>query len=209
LLPRLAMEGFAPDTLAWLEQNPQWDPRFLLAPAHQRNQFLAEVAQRGAQPLGGHASVKASGLLMGQNEFDGLVGRVSQVNGLCLAAQGKAMDLAILRMSQELLLAEENKDNPGESKKSEDDELDGVPARFIGPLLADLVAHEVGHTLGLRHNFKASSLYTLADINSTKIKGKPHAASVMDYLPININMKDGEIQGDYGMITVGPYDVWA
>lgn len=210
LLPRLAMEGFAPDTLAWLEQNPQWDPRFLFSPAHQRNQFLAEVARRGAQPLGGHPSSKASGLLMGQNEFDGLVGRVSQVNGLCLAAQGKAMDLAILRMSQELLLAEENKDNPGEAKKSEDDELDGVPARFIGPLLADLVAHEVGHTLGLRHNFKASGLYSLAEINSKKLKGqKPFAGSVMDYLPLNINMKSGEVQGDFAMIDVGPYDKWA
>jgi hypothetical protein len=31
----------------------------------------------------------------------------------------------------------------------------------------------------------------------------------MDYLPININMKDGEVQGDYAMIDIGPYDVWA
>ena len=31
-----------------------------------------------------------------------------------------------------------------------------MPEWFVGPLLADLVAHEVGHTLGLRHNFKAS-----------------------------------------------------
>ena len=31
----------------------------------------------------------------------------------------------------------------------------------------------------------------------------------MDYLPININMKDGEIQGDYAMIDIGPYDMWA
>ena len=31
----------------------------------------------------------------------------------------------------------------------------------------------------------------------------------MDYLPININMKDGEVQGDFGMIDIGPYDMWA
>ncbi len=128
-----------------------------------------------------------------------------------MAAQGKAFDLALMRMSYDLLLEEDAKANPDAAKaKSEDDELDGVPARFIGPLLADLVAHEVGHTLGLRHNFKASSLYSLADINSKKLKGqKPFAGSVMDYLPININMQDGETQGDYAMIDVGPYDMWA
>lgn len=212
ILPRMAMEGFAPDTLTWLEHNPHWDPRFLLAPAHQRNLLRAEMDRRGAQPLGGHPLAIPSGKLMGSSEYDGLVGRVSQINGLCLAAEGKAFDLALMRMSHELLLlAEEAQDDPNQPKiKSEDDDLDGVPARFIGPLIADLVAHEVGHTLGLRHNFKASSLYSLADINSKKLKGqKPFASSVMDYLPININMKDGEVQGDYAMIDIGPYDQWA
>jgi hypothetical protein len=210
LLPRLAMEGFAPETLAWLERNPQFDPRFLLAPAHERNRLLAEMARRGAQPLGGHPLGNPSGPMLGNSEFDGLVGRVSQVNGLCLAAEGKAFDVALLRMSYDMLLEEEAKNNPGQPKTDEDDNLDGVPARYIGPLMADLVAHEVGHTLGLRHNFKASGLYSLADINSKKLKGqKPFAASVMDYLPININMQDGEMQGDYAMIDVGPYDMWA
>ena len=46
-----------------------------------------------------------------------------------------------------------------------------------GPLIAELVAHEVGHTLGLRHNFKSSSMYTLAEINSPKVKGKPFKIS--------------------------------
>ena len=44
------------------------------------------------------------------------------------------------------------------SKETTADMLDGMPDWFVGPLLADLVAHEVGHTLGLRHNFKASAL---------------------------------------------------
>jgi hypothetical protein len=211
LLPRLAMEGFAPETLTWLEQNPQWDPRFLLAPAHERNQMLAEIARRGPQPLGGHPLGVPTGPLMGKNEYDGLSGRVSQVNGMCMAAHGKAFDLAVMRMSYDLLLAAEAQENPGHAaEKSDDDNLDGVPARFVGPMLADLVAHEVGHTLGLRHNFKASSLYTMAEVNSKKVKGqKAMASSVMDYLPININMKDGEVQGDYAMIDIGPYDLWA
>jgi hypothetical protein len=50
----------------------------------------------------------------------------------------------------------------------------------------------------------------LSDINSKKLKGqKPLASSVMDYLPVNMNFKDGEVQGDYTMIGVGPYDIWA
>ncbi len=214
MLPQLAMEGFAPETLAWLEQNPQWDPRYLLGQGHERNRFLAEQAKLGPQALGGHPFAQPINKLLGTNEFDGLTGRVSQVNGMCLAARGKAFDLALLSLSMELLEQEQAKlqkpENKEEPKKTDEDELDGIPARFIGPMLADLVAHEVGHTLGLRHNFKASSLYSMAEVNSNKVKGKkPFAGSVMDYLPININMKDGEVQGDYTMISVGPYDMWA
>ncbi len=88
--------------------------------------------------------------------------------------------------------------------------LDGMPESFIGPLLADLVAHEVGHTLGLRHNFKASSIYSIKEINSEEVKArKAFAGSVMDYLPINLRIAEGEVQGDFAMIDLGPYDLWA
>ena len=46
--------------------------------------------------------------------------------------------------------------------------------------------HEVGHTLGLRHNFKSSWIYDAKDIHDTSITGKSHIGSVMDYDPINI-----------------------
>ena len=116
---------------------------------------------------------------------------------------------------------DEEKEDKDEKKKDEKkdpkppapqqgDVLDGIPDWFVGPLLADLVAHEIGHTLGLRHNFKASSIYTLEEINSEEIKGKkPFAGSVMDYLPVNLRMTQGEVQGDYAMIDIGPYDLWA
>ncbi|NOX56555.1 MAG: hypothetical protein GXP27_19350, partial [Planctomycetes bacterium] len=53
-------------------------------------------------------------------------------------------------------------------------------------------------------------VYPLAEINSPKLKGKkPLAGSVMDYLPVNFNVKSGEIQGDYTMLGIGPYDYWA
>ena len=181
LLPHWPWRASDPRRSTWLERNPQFDLRFLLMPAHQRNQFLGDLAKRGAQPLGGHPSMAASGRLMGTNEFDGLTGRVSQVNGGCMAAEGKAFDVALLHLSLDMLIEQElavSRNASEEPKaKDEDDELDGVPARFIGPLLADLVAHEVGHTLGLRHNFKASGLYCMAEVNSKKLKGvKPFAA---------------------------------
>ena len=31
----------------------------------------------------------------------------------------------------------------------------------------------------------------------------------MDYLPVNFNMEKGRLQGDYAMIGIGPYDMWA
>ncbi len=36
-LPDIAMEGFSPETLAWLEHHPRWDPRVRLAPPSERN----------------------------------------------------------------------------------------------------------------------------------------------------------------------------
>jgi len=76
---------------------------------------------------------------------------------------------------------------------------------YIHNGLVDLVLHEVGHTLGLRHNFKASSIYSieqLSDINFTNKNGI--SGSVMDYQPINIF--DGQ---NFFQTKPGIYDFWA
>ncbi len=81
--------------------------------------------------------------------------------------------------------------------------------RFVNAFLKDVTMHEVGHTLGLRHNFRASTIYTdaqLADAAFTKENGI--GGSVMEYNPWNISLK-GERQGEYSMSTLGPYDYWA
>ena len=80
---------------------------------------------------------------------------------------------------------------------------------FVAAFLKDVTMHEVGHTLGLRHNFRASTIYTdeqLADKEFTHVHGI--SGSVMEYLPWNIALK-GEKQGEYQMSTLGPYDYWA
>ncbi|GAL90112.1 zinc-dependent metalloprotease [Jejuia pallidilutea] len=72
-----------------------------------------------------------------------------------------------------------------------------------------LIMHEVGHTLGLNHNMKASQLFSRAQLNDASfIEGKCLTASVMDYAALNVT-KDRSKQGQYDDVAVGPYDVWA
>ena len=80
---------------------------------------------------------------------------------------------------------------------------------FVQALLKDVVMHEVGHALGLRHNFRSSTAYRLpqlADPAFTTSNGL--SGSVMDYRPVNL-AASGERQGEYAMSTLGPYDYWA
>jgi hypothetical protein len=75
--------------------------------------------------------------------------------------------------------------------------------------LKEVTMHEIGHTLGLRHNFKASTLYSLDELNDQqKTKETGLSSSVMDYCPTNLAAK-GASQGDYYSTTIGPYDLWA
>lgn len=81
--------------------------------------------------------------------------------------------------------------------------------RLIMQGLKEVAMHEVGHTLGLRHNFKGSKLYNLNDLNDAeKVKDGAIVASIMDYSPTNIVPKGGK-QGRYYASTIGPYDYWA
>jgi hypothetical protein len=221
LLPKIATEGMAPETMSWLAENPEWDPRVLLASPRKRAKVRAELAAVAADPAHPLLQVgNSDNRLLGLNELDGLHGQ-SQRNGLCQAANCKTHGIATMRMMLDIHAATEGDEKGGEKKDGEekdgeekDDEqlIDGIPEKFIGPLLADLTVHEVGHTIGLRHNFKGSSIYTLKQINSDEVIGKKAlASSVMDYIPVNMILADqeGEKQGDYGMISVGPYDEWA
>ncbi|AKJ27759.1 hypothetical protein AAW51_1068 [Caldimonas brevitalea] len=80
---------------------------------------------------------------------------------------------------------------------------------FVQSVIKDTIMHEVGHTLGLKHNFKASTAMKrelLSDHQYTRSNGV--SGSVMDYNAFNLALK-GEQQGAYNNSTLGPYDYWA
>lgn len=80
---------------------------------------------------------------------------------------------------------------------------------FVQAVITDTIMHEVGHTLGLKHNFKASTTVTqaqLQDPDYTKAHGI--SGSVMDYNAYNIAL-NGERQGSYNNTSLGAYDYWA
>lgn len=87
---------------------------------------------------------------------------------------------------------------------------DGPEAEaFVQAYIKQVIMHEVGHTLGLRHNFRASAVYTPQQLQDKAFTDKNGvAASVMDYIPFNVAAK-GEKQGAYISSTLGPYDYWA
>ncbi|MGE3821954.1 MAG: zinc-dependent metalloprotease, partial [Isosphaeraceae bacterium] len=102
----------------------------------------------------------------------------------------------------------EGDDKKDDKDKKKEDEIK-LPEEFLGQMIKEVVMHEVGHSLGLRHNFKASTMLTAEQLNDTSItRTKGMVGSVMDYNPINIAPK-GAKQGDYTTTTIGPYDYWA
>ena len=80
---------------------------------------------------------------------------------------------------------------------------------FIKESLYYLILHEVGHTMGLNHNMKATQLHglnDLYDINKTKAIGL--TGSVMDYPAANFSNRKG-FKTQYYTDRPGPYDLWA
>ena len=67
-----------------------------------------------------------------------------------------------------------------------------------------LVIHEIGHTLGLMHNMRATSTISLEELaNGERVTG-----SIMDYPALNLP-HNGEETVQYSQEIPGPYDIWA
>jgi hypothetical protein len=92
-------------------------------------------------------------------------------------------------------------------------EVAGAPVAEVKEMhrqfLTYLIMHEMGHTLGLNHNMKASQMLSPAEVNNKEITRKIGLiGSVMDYPAINIP-SDRSKQGDFYTTKAGPYDLWA
>jgi hypothetical protein len=119
-------------------------------------------------------------------------------NNACMLSHGMARQFAF---GHAVLAAQAGADAKIDAEKQEKLILQG---------LKEVTMHEVGHTLGLRHNFKGSKLLTIADMNDpAKVNAAGGmVASVMDYNPTNLQPKDRP-QGDFYITGLGPYDMWA
>ncbi|HJV60003.1 MAG TPA: zinc-dependent metalloprotease [Albitalea sp.] len=84
--------------------------------------------------------------------------------------------------------------------------------KFVYDYLKDVTMHEVGHTLGLRHNFRASHAYTDKQLSDPAFTYKNGiTGSVMEYAAVNLatpgTPKD-KLPAPFNT-TLGPYDYWA
>ncbi len=85
------------------------------------------------------------------------------------------------------------------------------PDSLMGRLVEYVTAHEVGHTLGFPHNFKASSMYPTDSVRSkTWVKKMGHTPTLMDYSRFNyVAQPEDNIALDDLIPKVGPYDKYA
>jgi hypothetical protein len=84
------------------------------------------------------------------------------------------------------------------------DELMGQLIRFVS-------SHEVGHTLGLRHNFGSSSSVPVENLrNKSWVEAHGHTPSIMDYARFNYVAQPEDHISEKGLFPrIGDYDMWA
>lgn len=92
---------------------------------------------------------------------------------------------------------------------------DALTEELIQQVIIETVLHEVGHTLGLRHNFRGSNYLSRTQARDAEVVAeKGLVASVMDYAPINIGKgvtldEAQTARPAFASTAPGPYDVWA
>jgi hypothetical protein len=80
---------------------------------------------------------------------------------------------------------------------------------FVQAQIKDTIMHEVGHVLGLKHNFRSSTVVTREQLQDKAFTdANAISGSVMDYNAYNISL-EGEPKANLNVTTLGPYDYWA
>jgi len=84
-----------------------------------------------------------------------------------------------------------------------------TPEEEIGEMMRMVIAHEVGHALGLPHNMKASSAYPTDSLRSAEFTRKYGLTpSIMDYARVNYVAQPEDKDVRY-IRMMGPYDLYA
>ncbi len=182
----LTEHAFGPETLAWLEEHPTWDPRLRLTTPAKREQILMDRAARDTAKSPGRSAWAMAA--MSGARGGGAACSIGELMALDMSLAGAAFSAGAL--------------TPNSA-----DLLEDLPEEFVGQMIRYISAHEVGHCLGLEHNMIASTIRSLKDINTPGYSGAT-VGSVMDYAAANLNHNLGEMQGPYATPGVGPYDKW-
>jgi hypothetical protein len=192
-LEEAMLETFSPEDIQFLQEHPEWDPVRLLNGGR-------EPTSRPGHPLHFGEGTDAAPWSQSANE------PVGSGRTMCSIGRGRSRQMAMAALRLGVIAAE--KEGAGEEEADSKDRE--WPEEFIGQVIKDTVMHEVGHTLGLRHNFKASSWRPYDDLNPDGGREPPGdlTGSVMDYNPLNL-AEAGKEQGNYSMTILGPYDFWA
>ena len=95
--------------------------------------------------------------------------------------------------------------NDPNARKMEFDE------KLMGELIRFVSSHEVGHTLGLQHNFGSSSTVPVEKLRDKKwLEENGHTPSIMDYARFNYVAQPEDNIGESGIMPrIGDYDNWA
>lgn len=85
------------------------------------------------------------------------------------------------------------------------------PDSLMGQLIRFVSSHEVGHTLGLRHNFGSSSTVPVESLrNKAWVEANGHTPSIMDYARFNYVAQPEDNITEKGLFPrIGDYDKWA
>jgi hypothetical protein len=81
----------------------------------------------------------------------------------------------------------------------------------MGQLIRSVASHEVGHTLGLTHNYGASSSVPVEKLRDREwVEAHGHTPSIMDYARFNYVAQPEDSVSERGLISrIGEYDIWA
>jgi hypothetical protein len=197
MIAAYGLDGIDPDALRWIAERPRWNPLL----RHDRHDPARASVLNDPQLTDGQ---KADILgVPDEGADETLLTCMVQQNRYCGYAVGKAMQMRTADLAMRLRAGSLSGAGSGEDA----DIIDGVPEEYLGGILREIVMHEVGHTLGLRHNFKASTWLPLDEY--VHRRGEANVGSVMDYNPIYVPPDPEAPRGDWVTPTLGPYDYWA